>query len=126
MQISGIKSDFLNTITSKSQIEAKVEDTSFNEILKKATEKKDVSKLEEAAESFEAYFVYKVLKQMHSSINKSSLFGDAKKSEYYNDMLLDAYSKEISKSGGFGIKDIIISQLGKEENDTSNTKSINN
>ncbi len=122
MNISGINDGFLNNVADFSIDKGKIGDISFEEVyneintnteenvntVKKETSKEDVL---EAGEKFESYFAYKILKNMHDNIPKSGVLSDRNK--HYNDMLIDVYSKEIAKGNGFGIKEMIVSQLSK-------------
>jgi flagellar protein FlgJ len=60
-------------------------------------------KLRKATGDFESFFVGMLMKQMHETSLKGGLLPDSSQSKTYRDMFDDAVSKEIGKSGGFGI-----------------------
>ncbi len=114
MSINPINNDFLNTITEYTVSEKKFEDISFKEMYNKIKNEQENKKeeIEKAGEEFEAYFTYKILKDMYDSIPRSDLSSNA--AGQYRDMLMDAYSKEMAKNGGLGIKQMIVEQLSKK------------
>ncbi len=113
MSVNAIDNDFLKTITDYSISKRKVEDISFKEMYNKIkNEENKKEEIEKAGEEFESYFTYKILKDMYDSIPRSELSSNV--SGQYRDMLIDAYSKEMAKNGGLGIKQMIVNQLSKE------------
>ncbi len=128
MKIDATYNDFLNNMTDTTVAMAKADEASFKEMYEKM---KSRAEAEKAGEQFEAYFTYKLMKQMYSSIPKSSVMGNNKE-EYYIDMLLDAYSKEMAKGEALGIKKMLVEQIDKDknkvndENNTQDTKGLNN
>ncbi len=114
MKIDGAYNKFLNNMTDKNVVETRFKEGEFDKILSKVQEK---AKIEESAEEFEAYFTYKLLKEMNASVPKTNIMGEGK-GEYYKDMLFDAYSKEMAKQDSLGIKGMLIEQMSKGENET--------
>ena len=111
--INGISNSFLNTITDASSAQAKAEEVKFKEILEKtknAAEAED-EQLLEACEEFEAYYLNKVFGQMRKTIPRSDLLEKSQGRDYFEDMLYDAYSKEIAGGSGAGLKDMLYKQL---------------
>lgn len=113
MAISGIGSNFLNGLTDMTAAQAKVEQADFEALLRKAQADQDDAKLKEACEEFEAYYLNKVFKDMRKSIPKANLYEKAEGHDIYEDMLYEAYSKEIAKGSAAGIKDMLYKQLSK-------------
>ena len=114
MNISGIGSTFLNTITDASAAQAKADQATFDEILQKtmgAEGKEDDAALMEACEAFESYYLKKVFGEMQKSVPKSDLIEQSQGRDYYEDMLLDAYTKEMAKGRGTGLKEMLFKQL---------------
>jgi Rod binding domain-containing protein len=64
-----------------------------------------------AFKELERVFVYMLLEEMSKSVPKSGLFGKGPESEYFNEMLNDAFAGEIAESGQFGIARIMEDQL---------------
>ncbi len=124
MKIDSNYNNFINSMTDTQVAMAKADEASFKEMFDKM---KNRAEVEKAGEEFEAYFTYKLLKQMYSSIPKSGVMGNDKE-EYYTDMLLDAYSKEMAKGESLGIKKMLVEQMDKRnnENNTQDTKSFDN
>ncbi|PKM58235.1 MAG: hypothetical protein CVU98_02100 [Firmicutes bacterium HGW-Firmicutes-3] len=113
MDISGLGSGFLNSLTSAETVKSKVEDEDFQNIIKRAMENKDDEALKDACAEFESYYLNKVFTEMRKSIPKSGLYEETQGRKIYEDMLYEAYSKEISKGQGAGIKDMLFQQLKK-------------
>lgn len=65
----------------------------------------------QAVKELEQFFVLQLLKEMRKSIPKDGLFPSGFESETYDEMLDDAFSKEITESGQFGISKLIEEQL---------------
>lgn len=116
MDMQGINSGFLNTLTSGASIEQRMEQNKFEEILKKTTSdsKEDEEALKEACGEFEAYFVNNIFSKMRQGIPKSELYEETQGHSIYEDMLYDAYSKEIASGKGIGIKEMLYQQLKKD------------
>ena len=64
-----------------------------------------------AFKELERVFVYMLLQEMSRSVPKGGLFGKGPESEYFNEMLNDAFAGEIAESGQFGIARIMEEQL---------------
>ncbi len=78
--------------------------------------KKDVKvdkKVQKASEDFEALLVSQMINSMWQTVPKDNLLGGGQEEDYYREMLTDEISKEISKTGQFGIKDIVMEELKK-------------
>lgn len=113
MDINGISNTFLNSLTDTSAIEQTVDQNKFEAILKDAMATSDDSKLEEACAEFESYYLNKVFSEMRKSIPKSEVVEKSEGHDIYEDMLYDAYSKEISAGKGAGLKEMLYNQLKK-------------
>ncbi len=48
---------------------------------------------------------------MQKSVPKSDLIEQSQGRDYYEDMLLDAYTKEMAKGRGTGLKEMLFKQL---------------
>jgi flagellar protein FlgJ len=63
------------------------------------------------AEDFEAIFVKQMLESMRSTLNpENRLVDTGMAGEMFEDMLYDEYAQTMSKSGGFGLADMIVNQ----------------
>ena len=67
--------------------------------------------LRSVAEDFEAIFVKQMLESMRSTLNpENRLVDTGMAGEMFEDMLYDEYAQTMSKSGGFGLADMIVNQ----------------
>ncbi|MDA3949598.1 MAG: rod-binding protein [Spirochaeta sp.] len=67
--------------------------------------------LRSVAEDFEAIFVKQMLESMRSTLNpEHRLVDTGMAGEMFEDMLYDEYAQTMSKSGGFGLADMIVNQ----------------
>lgn len=114
MDINGISNTFLNSLTDMKAVEERNEQEKFEALLKDAMNKDDDEALKEACEEFEAYYLNKVFSEMRKSIPKSGLMEDSQGRDMYEDMLYEAYTKEIASGKGAGLKEMLYKQLKKD------------
>lgn len=70
----------------------------------------------ETAESFEAFFISRMMESMFEGISTEGITGGGNAEKIYRSMLLDEYGKEMAKTGGIGIKnDLMRSILEMQE-----------
>ncbi len=112
---------------SKKKTEARELDkfaSKFDEVLKT----KDRAELEKVASDFEELFVNIIMKNMRSTIMESELSKASYQREVFQGMLDEKYSKEIAKTGSFGISKIIVNSferyLKTEDESEINSPSI--
>lgn len=86
----------------KSEIE------SFAPKFKEFLEEKDTESLKKVATQFEELFVNLILKTMRSGIQKTDLTDSSYQKDIFDGMLDETYSKEIAKTGGLGIADMLM------------------
>lgn len=71
-------------------------------------------KLKEKTEEFEAIFIKMMLDSMDKTIDKkNNPFYGGNAEDIFNDMLNNNRSKDMSKSGDFGIAEMLYNQLSK-------------
>jgi peptidoglycan hydrolase FlgJ len=71
-------------------------------------------KLLNAAQEFESFFTYMLLKEMRKTVMETPLFHGGRAEEIFRDMLDEEVGKEMSHSGqGLGIADILYQQLSR-------------
>jgi flagellar protein FlgJ len=76
--------------------------------------------LKKACQGFESYFVDQMMKEMRKTIPKTDVFGDdSSQEEMFRDMSDQALADKVSKSGSFGIADMMYRQLSKNIPDDS-------
>ncbi len=68
-------------------------------------------RLKEACSDFEAIFIKQMLDSMRKTVSKSGLMGGGMAEDIFEDMLYEKYAEKMSKTGNFGIKDILYKQL---------------
>jgi len=78
-------------------------------------------KAEEAAESFEAFFLSRMMESMFEGVSTDGLFGGGSAEKVYRSLLLDEYGKEMAKTGSIGVKDYVMQAIlqMQEENSLS-------
>jgi flagellar protein FlgJ len=68
-----------------------------------------------AAQDFESFFLYMLLKEMRKTVNESPLFHGGRAEEIFRDMLDEEMSKQMSKTPGqgIGIAQLLYEQLSR-------------
>jgi len=74
-------------------------------------------KVKQACSDFEAIFIKQMLDSMRKTVEKTSLLGGGMAEEIFEDMIYDEYAKKMSKTGDFGIKDMLYKQLSSQSSD---------
>lgn len=72
---------------------------------------RDLDKIREAAQEFEAVFLSQMLKPMFEGINSAPPFGGGQSEEMYRSLMVDEYGKSIAKAGGIGIADQVMREM---------------
>lgn len=67
----------------------------------------------DTAQQFEASFISAMLKPMFDSLNSDGLFAGGKGEEMFRSFLVDAVSKQASKTGGIGVADVVQREMLK-------------
>lgn len=71
----------------------------------------DRNKAEESAESFEAFFLSRMMESMFEGVATDGMFGGGHAEKIYRSLLLDEYGKEMAKVGGVGVKDYVMQAI---------------
>ncbi len=71
----------------------------------------DDKKLKEVSQEFESLFINQLFKSMRSTVPKDEWLNGGLKQDIFEDMLYNEYSKNISKSGGIGLGDMVYKYL---------------
>ncbi|MCK5674936.1 MAG: rod-binding protein [Spirochaetales bacterium] len=74
-------------------------------------------KVKQACSDFEAIFIKQMLDSMRKTVDKTSLLGGGMAEDIFEDMIYDEYAKKMSKTGDFGIKDMLYKQLSANSSD---------
>lgn len=75
------------------------------------TKSMDKSQIRQTAESFESMVMSQFVSQMFTDIDTDGPFGGGKGEEIFRSLMIDEYSKGITKNGGVGIADMVEKQL---------------
>ena len=68
-------------------------------------------KAAEAAESFEAFFMTRMMESMFEGVSTDGFFGGGQAERVYRSLLLDEYGKEMAKTGTIGVKDYVMQAI---------------
>lgn len=79
---------------------------------------KDASKAKEAAEEFESFLLYYVLKSMRKAIPKSDLLHSSAEDMFTSMLDQEIAKKSVQKGEGLGLAPIILQQLTKPDSQT--------
>ena len=89
---------------------------SFGKLLEKAQTQQDDEQLKEACQEMESYFIQELYKIMRTSTQLGEgIITKGQHEEIFEDMLIEAQSKEATKAGGIGLADMLYRQLSKEQ-----------
>ncbi len=73
----------------------------------------NAQQIDAASKDFESMFVGQMMEQMFGDSLGDQAFGDSETGEIYKGLMMDAYGKEIAKSGGIGIASYVKTELLK-------------
>lgn len=82
---------------------------------KRAEPTSDLAKARAAAEDFEAFFVSQSLDIMTKGIESDGMFGGGNGERVFRTLLNQEYGKAIAKAGGFGIADMVMQEMIKQQ-----------
>ena len=87
----------------------------IRELQKQGPATAEEKELMEAAQDFESFFLYLLLKEMRKTVNETPLFHGGRAEEIFRDMLDEEMSKEMAKTPGqgLGIAKILYEQLSR-------------
>lgn len=68
---------------------------------------------EGAAQEFERFFVYQLVREMRKSVPKTGLLGKSQQQDLYEEMFDDFMSGEMARSGQLGIAKLVNQELEK-------------
>ena len=71
----------------------------------------NTKKAEESAESFEAFFLSRMMESMFEGVSTDGMFGGGHAEKVYRSLLLDEYGKEMAKLGSVGVKDYVMQAI---------------
>ena len=74
---------------------------------------KNNKKMKQACSDFESILIKQMLDSMRKTVPKDSLIEGGMAEDIFTDMIYDEYAKKMSKTGDFGIKEILYKQLSQ-------------
>lgn len=69
------------------------------------------SKLKNASDQFEEFFVHYMMKEMRKSSSQDNLLSGGEGEKVFQDMLDEKYAESATKNGGMGISNFLYNQL---------------
>ncbi|GAU75686.1 rod-binding protein [Fusibacter sp. 3D3] len=85
-----------------------IETDTFKKKLEEATKTKDETKIREAAEQFESFFVNMLFKEMRKTVQEGGLTEKSNARETFEGLLDEEMSKKITEAGGIGLADMMV------------------
>ncbi len=82
-----------------------------NKVAENSLKGADLAKAKEAAESFEAFFMTRMMESMFEGVSTEGMFGGGQAEKIYRSLLLDEYGKEMAKVGSIGVKDYVMQAI---------------
>lgn len=76
-----------------------------------ADKDKNMSRINEAAQDFEAMFLTEMLKPMFEGIEVDPVFGGGKGEEVFRGFMLQEYGKMVAASGGIGLAEHVKAEM---------------
>jgi len=114
VDIGKINSNSINDIARNAQSSvAQSSDSSFEQKLNAAVAARDEEKLKKACQEFEAIMLDMMYKQMKATIIRSNLIEKDAGSEIYESMLDEELMAGASKTGSFGLAEMLYKQLSR-------------
>lgn len=114
MTVTGITATPGTSATSANDAKEKAEMGAFEAALKKAAESGDTVALKNVCKDFEAIFVQMIMKNMRNTVPDDGLFEKSQAQSIFEGMLDEEFSQKISSAGGFGLSDMLFTQLQKK------------
>ena len=85
----------------------------------------DTNKVKESAESFEAFFLTRMMESMFEGVATDGMFGGGHAEKIYRSLLLDEYGKEMAKLGTVGVKDYVMQAILQMQESASMEETLN-
>ena len=76
-----------------------------------AIDAKDLARIKASAEDFEAFFVTHAFEDMYGDLSSDPLFGGGEAENIFRSFLLQEYGKQVARTGGVGVSDMVQKQL---------------
>jgi len=105
-----------NLIASAQAQQVQAEDDTFKTRLEAAMSEKDKDKLRTVCQDFESVFLNMMLQSMRNTVPKSEFLGQDKGREMFEGLLDQELTKDMAKTGGVGLADMLFKQLTINQN----------
>ena len=92
--------------------------------MKNAARSKEMQKVEQAAQEFEAVFIAEMMKPMFEGLSTEAPFGGGKGEEVFRGMLLQEYGKIIAQTGSVGIADQVRDEMIRMQEQADNSSQL--
>ncbi|NLM75752.1 MAG: flagellar biosynthesis protein FlgJ [Clostridiaceae bacterium] len=120
MTVNGL--GYINPLDTISSSKAKIDETSFESVLKKAYDENDKKKLKEACDQFEALMLQMLFKQMKATVPEGGLIEKSNARSIFEDMLDETLMQQASNRG-VGLSDMMYKHLSSKLDRMYNTQS---
>ena len=117
-----MSNNILNPASSLAIMQASQEGSA--EAAKKLKDARELKKVEDAAQEFEAVFIGEMLKPMFEGIETDGQFGGGKGEEIFRGMMVQEYGKMLAKNGGIGLSSQIREQMIQMQEEANNANTI--
>lgn len=88
--------------------------------IKNSSDSKEMAKMKETAQDFEAFFLSQMMENMFSGISTDGMFGGGDAEKIYRSMLISEYGNNIAQNGGVGVADQVLKTMLEMQEQTSN------
>lgn len=89
-------------------------DQEFQKFLDKAAAAKEDKQLKEAADQFEALFIFQMMQRMRSTVMKGGLMEESMGEEIFRGMLDQEYSIKMAAAGKLGLAEMVYAQMKRK------------
>ena len=79
--------------------------------LVRVKDSRDEQEIKETAQSFEAFFLTKMMESMYEGVSTDGMFGGGHAEKIYRSLLLDEYGKSMAKTGTVGVADYVMKSI---------------
>lgn len=104
----------------------RAEDERVVAALKAAGREKEVKKIDETAQDFEAQFLSSILQPMFEQVEVDPVFGGGKGEEMFRGLMLEEYGKIMARTGRVGISDMVRHEMLKIQEESLNVQNLAN
>lgn len=89
-------------------------DREFQKFLDKAVAAKEDKQLREAANQFEALFIFQTMQRMRATVMKGGLLEEGMGEQIFRGMLDQEYSIKMAEAGNLGLAELVYEQMKRK------------